>query len=57
MIPTAADADGTHPLERIAISLERISHDLHKIANPPMAAKGDLGSDFNKLPGEFTLVR
>jgi hypothetical protein len=36
MIPTAQDTDGTHPLERIAIALEIIAEDLHKIANPAM---------------------
>lgn len=38
MTPTAADADGSHPLERIAISLESIADSLHKIVNPPMRA-------------------
>lgn len=31
MIPTAADSDGTHPLNRIADALEKISYDLDKI--------------------------
>ena len=39
MVPAASDSDGTHPLERIAVALEKI---VYRLENPPLMVLSEI---------------